>query len=316
MKKALVLAVCLLCLTLGTRAARAADTTWYPGTIPLGLDARSLGMGGACLAVIDPRTSPANPAALVFVTDQGLFAGRYVDPVYDPISSRAEQQYVYLFYVHPNGGNGAYSVGVFQNAFTFNFAEDAFTHDFTRFTGLQYGYGYPLSDRICLGFNLRQIQSLDGLSTGDMTNQFMTADVGAVFRLNEAIAASVLVTDVLSPLVTFEIEGEDYYYAVRSRLLFGGSFRLGSLLLLAADIDFNIAGYDDLWYMTRAGVELRLLPFLALRGGYYHGQPTVGVGLKLGKPDRVQVNLDFGQYWPKPGEYLNVTQCLEMVVYL
>ena len=67
--------------------------------------------------------------------------------------------------------------------------------------------------------------------------------------------------------------------------------------------------------MTRAGVELRPLPFLAVRGGYYHGQPTMGVGFRLGKPDGVQVNLDFGQYWPNAGEYASTTQSMQMVVY-
>ena len=315
MKNALIVTACLLCLALGTHPVLAADTTWYPGSIPLGLDARSLGMGGACLAVIDPWVSPANPAALAFLTNQGVFAGRYVDPVFDLATSLGEQEDVYLFYVHPNEENGAYSVGVFQNTFSNVFVVGTSPHDITRFTALQYGYGYPVSEHISLGFNLRQVQALDGTASGDLSTQFLTADVGAVFRISKALTASILVTDVLSPMVDLTIGGTDYYYSVESRLLFGGSFRLGNFLVIAVDVDYNIAGYDDLGDMTRVGAELRPLPFLAIRGGHYHGQPTMGFGFSLGKPDGVQVNLDFSQYWPENGDYVSPTQCMQMVVY-
>ena len=72
-----------------------------------------------------------------------------------------------IFYVHPNEGNGAYSVGAFQNTFSNFFLFGTDTHDFTKYTALQYGYGYLVSDRISLGFNLRQVHSLDGTTAGD-----------------------------------------------------------------------------------------------------------------------------------------------------
>lgn len=323
LKKVLILAACLLCLAQGTHRVMAADTTWYPGSVAIGLDARSLGMGGACLAVIDPWVSPANPAALVFLTNQGVFAGRYLDPTIDPQSGRGGQEDLYVFYVHPNEENGAYSVVAFQNTFTNKIMND-FTIFATRFTALQYGYGYALTDQISLGFNLRQVQTLDRADIGDLFNQFFTVDLGAVFRPNKALTASILLMDALSPSVRYDIDvdnsgvvddDEHYYFPVQSRLLFGGSFRLGNFLAIAADVDYNLTVYADLWNMTRVGVELRPLPFLAVRGGYYHGQPTMGFGFILGKPDGVQVNLDFGQYWPENGDYLSVTQCMQMVAH-
>ncbi|MCL6614688.1 MAG: hypothetical protein K6U03_08775 [Firmicutes bacterium] len=291
MKKILFLfvVVSLAFLGLGVRAARA-DTTWYPSSLAVGLDARSLGMGGACLGVVDPRFYPVNPAGLPFLTRQGVFAGRFVDPPIDPVEMSGDQLFLHLAYVHPNTGAGAYSIGAYQN----HYYE---TDRYWDFKVLQYGYGYEVNEEIGLGFNLRPVARTD--ESSGAVESYVTLDAGAVFRLNEAVTAAVLVTDV----------------TMEPRILFGGSIRFGELLLVAVDVERGFTNGEELLEATRLGVEVRPIPPLALRAGSYHGRATMGFGLRLGRHEGLEIDLDFAQYWPEGGAYASPTQAMGMTVY-
>ena len=273
MKRFWTIAVCLLLLAFAAKAALAVDTTWYPSTPAIGLDARALAMGGACLAVADQYSYPVNPAGLSFVADQGVFVGRYVYPEieYDsnPLSSAAwgDQWHLYLAYVHPDEGNGAYGITAYQNSYVY-----AWLAGFDRYhtyTTLQYGYGrIVLKDRLSLGFNLRQVNVVDEGPDGfNHFNTIMIGDIGATLQLNKTLAFSILLTDVGSPKIVVMEEVIDeitdiVYYHASTRLIFGGSFRLGDFLVAAVDLDYNVAGITDLFNVTRAGIELRPSPSL------------------------------------------------------
>lgn len=290
MKRVLLfVAVSLACLGLGIRAARA-DTTWYPSSLAVGLDARSLGMGGACLGVIDPRFYPVNPAGLPFLTRQGIFAGRFVDPSIDPVEMSGDQLFLHLTYVHPDAGAGAYSVGAYQNHY---YEPDRYWD----FMALQYGYGYEVNEEIGLGFNLRPVMRTD--ETSGTAESYIAFDAGAVFRLNEAVTAAVLMADVTST----------------PQILFGGSVRFGEFLLVAVDVEKGFTNVDELLAATRFGVEIRPIPPLALRAGSYHGRTTMGFGLRFGRREGLEIDLDFAQYWPEGGAYADPTQAMGMTVY-
>ncbi|MGQ9778417.1 MAG: hypothetical protein ACUVRM_00880 [Bacillota bacterium] len=315
MKKVLLsLAVQFVFLFVGTQATFA-ETTWYPNSSTLGLDARSLGMGGACLAIIDPYLSPANPAVLPFLDRQAVSAGRFVHPLVANLLG--DQTYLHLDYLHPNTENGAYSLMAYQNRYfiSYEIADTSIEHYYTDLKVLQYGYGYRFNDYLSLGFNLRYINQTDNTAEGDFFNNYLSLDGGAIFRLNEAVTAAILVMDFPAPKIQATFNSELFYYVIEPRILFGGSVRFGNLLLVAIDVEAGFRNVDELLAATRLGLELRPFPFLALRAGAYHGQKTMGFGLKLGRREGMEINLDFGQYWPESGNYASPTQSMQMTVY-
>lgn len=313
------------------QSALALETTWFPSTIPVGLEARALGMGGACLAVTDARSYPANPAALVFLTDQGVFTGRFVNTEFD--MTLGDQEYFYLCYAHPGvETNNAYSLTYYQNSFRWesilNLGSYTDNHLFyTRFLAIQYGYGHRFSDRISLGLNLRRVNTLDRYRLGgDYSSGVASIDAGAVFHPNKMMTVSVLITDVFAPDVSFVYEYDDdndpstpakevkVHYLTKTRILLGGAFRVGDLLLLAMDVDYSLGLSSDLMEAVRIGGEVHLGP-VALRAGMYHGELTIGGGLKLGsrERDKLEINLDIAQTLPTSG--VGSVQCMQLTVY-
>ncbi|MGE5551605.1 MAG: hypothetical protein ACM3ZC_13920 [Bacteroidota bacterium] len=324
MKEAVTVLCCLLLLACAAQPALAIDTTWYPSTAALGLDARALAMGGACLAVADRYSYPVNPAGLAFITDQSVFIGRYTYPniEYDPnpLSSAAwgGQQHLYLAYAHPDTGSGAYGFTAYQNEYVFAWL--AGTDRYHTYTAFQYGYGrLVLDNRLSLGINLRQVGVVDeALDNLNHFNAITTGDIGATLQINKMLAFSILVTDVSSPRIVVwdeEIDGEtvEHYYDVPTWIFFGGSVRLGDFLVAAVDLDYNVANVLDLFNVTRAGFELRPIPLFAVRGGLYHGQPTFGFGVKLGAKDGIQLALDFAEFWPGVLD-VSPKQCLQATI--
>jgi len=315
----------LLLLTFGCLWAWAlpvaANTTWEPGALALGLDARSFGMGGACLTVLDAWAEPYNPAALPFLPRQGFWFGRFTNPYVDSAELKGDQLHLHLGYLHPETENGAYAITAYRHRFLWDYiGVVGYNHSYTDLAVFQYGYGYRLNERLALGFNVRRVAQTDEIeeeATGALLmrkNTYLSFDIGGVFRLNKAIAASVLVTDVFAPKIHFNLGGTDYLYDVTPRVLFGGAFRLGDFFIFALDLDGDFINFDELLAATRIGVEIRPLPFVAIRSGCYHGWDTIGFGLRLGRMEGLEMALDFAQYWPNEGDILSRVQTWEMTI--
>lgn len=351
-KKLLGAVLSLIFVACFAQPASALETIWYPGTVPVGLDGRSLGMGGACLAVTDMWVTPVNPAALVFLPDQGVYVGRFINSNNDTASGLGDQTYIYLCYMLPETANGSgHALTYYQDAYDNEVTGIELTHLYTRYTAFQYGYGHRLSDQISLGLNVRRVDTLDRYyinsdgSAIDIPSGIITIDAGAVFRLNKMMTFSILITDVLAPEVEFYWDpsggtgggggdggdgdnggddapsGKPMHYLTEARILFGGSIRIGDLVLLAVDVDYSSEGWSDLSSILeslRLGAELHLGPIF-LRGGLYRGDPTIGLGLRLGnRQDKMEINLDLSQYYPSSSSLASPVApatCLQMRVY-
>lgn len=346
LKKLLGAVLSLVLVACFAKPASALETIWYPGTVPVGLDGRSLGMGGACLAVTDMWANPVNPAALVFLPDQGVYVGRFINSNNDTALGLGGQTYIYLCYALPETANGSgHALTYYQDAYDNEETGIELTHLHTRYTAFQYGYGHRLTDQISLGLNVRRVDTLDKYrisSSGSVINipsGIITIDAGAVFHLNKMMTFSILITDVLAPKVEFYWDpsggtgggggdggddapsGKPMHYLTEARILFGGSIRIGDLVLLAVDVDYSSEGWSDLSSIMeslRLGAELHLGPIF-LRGGLYHGDPTIGFGLRLGnRQDRMEINLDFGQCYPSSSSLASPVApatCLQMRIY-
>ena len=125
---------------------------------------------------------------------------------------------------------------------------------------------------------------LDSLSS---TKTGFGIDIGGLYSLNDKIELGIVVADILG-----NIEDDD----IAPNLKLGASYRL--LKRISAEINFvDLFNTDGTNFFKRVhiGGEVDLL-FLKLRGGFYQGYPSFGLGINL-----VIIQLDFAAWTEEIG---------------
>jgi hypothetical protein len=225
----------------------------------IGIGARSMGMGGACVALADDGTAMFwNPAGLTQVTGH-RFSVSHVEWLSDAT-------YQYAGYAAPFGDRSAVGVAIEQGSIEWdNTGDGAF--DAGDFSGAV-GYARRLRPNLGVGGGVKYLSS----KLGDDSASTYAMDLGAVYRLSQDVTVGAAVRNI-GP----EIKYRDVGDPLPTTLSLGGAYRWRDLTL-ALDLEKQ----NDLQACTRFGVEYAPVRYVALRGGYVAGDESALGGLTGG----------------------------------
>jgi tetratricopeptide (TPR) repeat protein len=261
------------------RPAGAAEDAGTLSPFASGAGCRALALGGAFVAVAEDAAALTwNPAGLARSTRSGFEAAHT-----DHTEVDAGDDYAAL--VMPSWRWGAaglsfrhLGVGGIERRDDRNVLLDGQTSDSE--TEITLGYARPMSETWSLGAAVKmQRQSLDGFSAGAIG-----ADVGVLVALGPALghrrwlnglAWGLAARNLLEPSLRLDQESVRDPRLWRSGLAWRGPVGALPDLRLALDMD-QAAGLSP---RLHAGVEARVHPLLALRGGFDDGRLTAGAGV-------------------------------------
>lgn len=229
----------------------------------VGMGARSMGMGGACVSLSDDGTALFwNPAGLTQVTSHRVSVSH--------VEWLSDVTYQHAGYTAPLGEQAAFGFAIEQGSVEWdNTGEGMF--DAGDFSGVV-GYGRRLKPNLGVGGGLKYVSS----RLGDDSASTYAMDLGAVYRMSESVTLGAAVRNV-GPELTYREDGDP----LPTTLVVGGSYEWNDLTL-ALDVEKQ----NDLSTCARFGVEYSPVRYVALRGGYISGDDsalgsmTGGFGLR------------------------------------
>ncbi len=264
-------------MTIGTQIRRAALLLMLcaPGAMAqiggevgaysrMGFGARGIGMGNAMTAVTDGDiTAYYNPALLPSAEYRSATAAFGVLSL--------DRRLNFLGFTQSLPPNAGISGGIINSGVTGIDGRDA---EGVRTGALQtsenqifLGFGVRLKNNLSLGINVKLLYY--HLYT-DMTSTTAGVDIGALYPVSRSLTLGFTIRDILSKYkwdsspVYGSLQGSSVTDQFPRQYTVGASYRLpDSLGTVAADLQFSSAGTAIL----RAGVEVPLLPELALRAG-------------------------------------------------
>ncbi len=185
-----------------------------------------------------------------------------------------------------------FAKGVIDRVITFGYGKGV---DFVM-PGLKAGAAVKFITReeakeIKLGFSLIEgggdainalIDSLSSTKTG------FGIDIGGLYSLNDKIELGIVFADILG-----SIDDDD----VSSNLKVGASYKL--LNRVSAEINFiDLLNTDGTNFFKRVHIGGEIdLPFLKIRGGFFQGYPSYGIGINL-----IVIQADFAAWTEEQGK--------------
>lgn len=225
----------------------------------IGIGARSMGMGGACVSLVDDGSALFwNPAGLTQVTGHRVSVSH--------VEWISDATYQYVGYAAPFGESAGIGVAIEQGSVDWDNTGEG-TFDAGDFSGAL-GYGRRLRPNLGVGGSVKYVSS----ALGDDSASTYALDLGAVYRVSDAVSFGAAVRNV-GPELTFRDEGDP----LPTTLVVGGSYRWDDLTL-ALDIERQ----NDLAASARVGVEYAPVRYIALRGGYVSGDESALGGMTGG----------------------------------
>ncbi len=260
----LLLVWCLgwgLLASLGAAAAEYAGTAAY---LDIGMGARSLGMGGAFVAVADdPATLVYNPAGLANLTGwqlTTLYSTEYGLSNYGAVGLAGSSLGVAVLSLNSSGID----------------ATDEFGNPTGKFdvgsTAALAGYSVKLGT-LALGANV--VYATESLA--QKQGQGITGSAGLLLRAN-ALQLGLVMRHCFG-----EMKYDNTAYPFTSAMVAGAAIKT-STWLLTGEYEVNATAGNQL----RAGAQWHIVPALALRAGAAYGQETrqmdisAGLGVQLG----------------------------------
>lgn len=247
-KFAVLLALPLVLLSALECAAQGTSGSQFLG---VGIGARSMAMGGACVATTDDGTALFwNPAGLTQVTGHRVSVSH--------LEWLSDVTYQYAGYAVPFGDRAAVGLAIEQGSVGWDNTGEG-TFDAGDFSGVL-GYGRRLKPNLGVGAGLKFLSS----KLGDDSASTYALDLGAVYRLSPSVRLGAAVRNV-GPELSYRSDGDP----LPTTLVVGGAYEWKDLTL-ALDVEKQ----NDLSACTRFGVEYSPVRYVALRGGYVSGEAT------------------------------------------
>jgi len=253
------------------------------GTLPnfsIGVGARALGLGGACVALpLDATTIYWNPAALDHLDQKSITV------FYTNLFGGA--QYNYVGYVHPTIATGTFGVGILRigagNDIDYRLDSPLslgkFGHEEYEFL---FSYGKHLERfNLSVGGNVKvEYRSWPGLSDNNYSNTAVGADIAVFFRPQlsgalQGLSIGTLVQNIISPVLR-EDEGQDTF-PINFKAGIAKPINLpewGSQLILLCD--FSKAQLNPAKF--HVGTEYSYNSMAMLRMGLNDGEMVFGAG--------------------------------------
>jgi len=253
-----------------------------PGSfLNLSLGARSIGMGGASIGLVDDAASVfINPGMLGTLYDVQFNAtlGKF----------QFDRNYYDMSLAYPLGALGNFGMGWTQFSIDDIVGRDKDGYTTHTFSDVQsafvFGYGRMIGDRFSLGVSAKYLRhSLEGYSANGVTFDFGTAIfIGDYITIGGAVKniSSSLKWNTRSGL------GEKLPMAIGLGVSYFDPFGIPNITLAS---DVNLVGGEFAGY--NLGGEYVFKDLLIVRGGYFKNGLTFGAGVMYGG-----LKLDFAYY--------------------
>lgn len=134
-------------------------------------------------------------------------------------------------------------------------------------------------------------------------------DLGGLWKINRQASVGLTIHDILATKIKYKDSDNNASAGsskIKADVRLGGAYKPGwkwmpafmDDLVLAADINHLIDGDYTFFKKIHLGGEVRFWKLLGVRGGFYQGYPSFGLGLRL-----AFFNLDYAFHGEELGEY-------------
>ena len=246
--------------------------------------ARGAALGGAMTAIVDDSSALSwNPAALAKLTKPEAGATHIVlfeDTTFDFISgglTSARWGGFAVGYLRQSSGGFEGRTGPNASPTTISITQDALVGGWGRaFSVPGLGASSWVSSPKPLSFGVT-VKSI-GESIGAASASGHGADAGALFQPNERLSLGVMAANLVAPTLKYASQGVPYPLVLDVSPAYLWRLSPGLSALTA----FKLSKTQNEGLLVSAGVEFQYQRLLALRLGVRDGNPTTGLGLRLG----------------------------------